>query len=95
MVVGTTRTPGKADALRTAGARPVGLESLSQPACSSEGRMLSTRSVNRMTKETRPSDQEAKSLRIARSRHRIAWPTRQEDRSWLCRRESARSKVTQ
>ncbi len=31
-VVATTRTPGKADALRTAGARPVGLESLSQPA---------------------------------------------------------------
>ena len=50
--------------------------------------------VNRMTKETRPSDQGAKGLRIARSRHRIAWPTRQEDRSWLCRRESARSKVT-
>jgi uncharacterized protein YbjT (DUF2867 family) len=31
-VVGTTRTPGKADALRAGGARPVGLESLSQPA---------------------------------------------------------------
>jgi uncharacterized protein YbjT (DUF2867 family) len=45
-VVGTTRTPGKADALRAAGARLVRLESLSQPACSSKGRMLSTRSVN-------------------------------------------------
>src|SRR6266540_4053928 len=43
----------------------------------------------------RPSDREAKGLRIAPSRHRVGWPTRQEDRSWLCRRESARSKVTQ